>query len=176
MFVILDRKTLEPRLVKVPTPATMIVRVVSQYVRCGNPTKKASHLPILAGAKDQVPMIPHQGKTEYLHRVLFDSFAKHAQKGFVVCLFLKNRLPQIPPVQGMINLPGEIVTFLPWHFSTSVARDEIVQLRPDQPPSRFLRPSRFLSHSLFQAGFIPAHHVPFSFAEVVIIRTWSTCR
>ena len=70
MRIALDRKSLEAGLVDVPFAARLVMTMIAKRMRCSDPVKQTSHLPILAGLHNQMSMIGHQREGKQLNRIL----------------------------------------------------------------------------------------------------------
>ena len=115
VIVISNGKALETRLVQVPFAGRMVMSVVSLRVRGCNPTQHPPHQPIFGGPQNHVPMIRHQRKRKQLNGVAFEALTQNAEECVVVFVLVKDRLPGISTIEGMVNRTGFISTLLSGH-------------------------------------------------------------
>jgi hypothetical protein len=122
VFIIFNGKALEAGLVQMAFSRSVVMRVITLSVSSRYPAKQLTHPAVPRWPQDQVPMIGHQDVGVKLDRVLLQSLSKDAQERLVVLVFVKDRLPSITTIQGMVNPSGFINSLLPRHGRHSPLR------------------------------------------------------
>ena len=118
MGIVLDRKTLERTLVKVPGSGGMVVGVIPQRVGGSDPPEQSPHRAVLLGPKDQVPVIGHQTERKELDRISPETFIEGAKEGFVVGVLVKDFSPGVAAVERVVDAAGLVGPFGAWHIRT----------------------------------------------------------
>src|SRR6056297_2765552 len=113
--VIADRKTLEATLVEMPSAEVVVMRPISKGVCASHPAEQSSHLAIFGGSKHQMPVVRHQCVGKQFDRVFRQAFGENPFEGLEILLFVKDRLPLITAIQGVIDLAGLVIAWLPGH-------------------------------------------------------------
>ncbi len=113
--IIADRKALEAPLVEMPSVEVVVMRPVSKGVCASHPAQQSSHLAIFVRTKHQVPVVRHQGVGKQFDRVFRQAFGENPFERLEILFFVKDRLPLITAIQGVIDLAGLVIPWLPGH-------------------------------------------------------------
>lgn len=113
--VVVDRKNFESFLVKMASAEVAIACPISQGVGGGHPAQQSPHLAIFERSNAQMRVVGHQSIPKQFERVPLQTFGKHSFEGEEIFLLVKQRLPLIFAIEGMVHLPGWVVTWLSVH-------------------------------------------------------------
>lgn len=124
MRVVLNGEAFERPLIDMSATASLMMRVVSQCVGGSEPTTKFAHPTILSWPQNKMPVIGHEAKREQVDRVFIEALTQRSQECPVVIRFVKDLLPSIPAVDGMIDHPGFIWPLETWHLMNLMLNSE----------------------------------------------------
>ena len=103
VIVVGNWKTFEAGLVQLPLARGVVMGVVALRVGGRHLAQEPPHQAVLCRAENHMPMIRHQRQRKEFDRITLETFSQHAEKRFVVVVFMKECLPCIAAIEGMID-------------------------------------------------------------------------
>ena len=111
VFIILDRKTLQPAMIDLSLAARPVVGMQPHRVRKRNLPQEVAHASIFRGLQHKMPVVGHDLVSRKPAGIPLSSLGEELLEGIVVLRFAETGRPGTVSVQGVINPTRFICTF-----------------------------------------------------------------
>jgi hypothetical protein len=103
VLVALDTEGLEPALIDMSGPRSVVMRVPAHAVRVRQPAAEGAQVPVPFGPEHEVPVVGHQDEGQHARRVFRQRLGQHAQERVVVGRLFKQGQPGHAAVQHVVD-------------------------------------------------------------------------
>ena len=136
MFILLNRKRLEPPLVQRTLPAGVVVSVVPLGVGDRQPTHELRQIAVVCRPKQQVPMVGHQTVAQEADRLPVLGLPQDLFEGGVIAVFMKEGGAAHSPIEHVVDITTGIAAQASWH-GTKLPDASVAVKRNDSRPLFF---------------------------------------